>query len=103
MIQKPPPYRGLVYADLIHSRESSAKLVKEQSQTVYAQIDHAKTASVMISQHNLEGKKKGELHWTLFVSNTKNYFMKNIKINLNPKEKWLKLSIIINHMSCNYE
>ncbi|XP_066017846.1 uncharacterized protein [Pocillopora verrucosa] len=60
--QKPPPYRGLVYADLIHSRESSAKLVKEQSQTVYAQIDHAKTASVMTSQHNLEGKKKGEHH-----------------------------------------
>ena len=55
-----PPYRGLVYADLVHSRESSAKFVKERSQTVYAQIDHAKTASVMISQHNLEGKKKGE-------------------------------------------
>ena len=37
-------YRGLVYANLIYSRENSAKLVKEQSQTVYAQIDHAKTA-----------------------------------------------------------
>ena len=36
-------YRGLVYANLIYSRENSAKLVKEQSQTVYAQIDHAKT------------------------------------------------------------
>ncbi|CAH3126248.1 unnamed protein product [Pocillopora meandrina] len=58
--QKPSPYRGLVYADMVHSRESSAKLIKEQSQTVYAQINHAKTACVMISQQNLEEKEKGE-------------------------------------------
>ncbi|XP_027055389.1 uncharacterized protein LOC113682420 [Pocillopora damicornis] len=58
--QKPSPYRGLMYADMVHSRESSAKLVKEQSQTVYAQINQAKTACVMISQQNLEEKEKGE-------------------------------------------
>ena len=54
---------------------------------MYAQIDHAKTASVMISQQNLEEKKKGEQQWTLFVSNTENSFMKNIKINSDLKEK----------------
>ena len=57
---KPAPYRGLVYADLILSRENSAKLVKEQSQTVYAQIDPVKTASVKISQKNPEETKDGE-------------------------------------------
>ena len=82
------PYRGLVYTDLVHSRESSAKLVKEQSQTEYAQIDHAKTTCVMISQHNLEEKEKGEHQWTLFVSNPKNNFVKNIQINSNLKGKW---------------
>nr|XP_058959248.1 uncharacterized protein LOC131786245 [Pocillopora verrucosa] len=39
--QKPPPYRGHVYADLVHSREISAMFVKEHSQTVYVQFDHA--------------------------------------------------------------
>ncbi|PFX13538.1 uncharacterized protein LOC111345921 [Stylophora pistillata] len=58
--QMPPPYRGLVYADLAHTRENSAKLVQEQSQTVYAQIDHVKTASVKISQQNPEETKEGE-------------------------------------------
>lgn len=58
--QKPAPYRGLVYADLILSRENSAKLVKEQPQTVYAQIDPVKTASVKISQQNPEETKDGE-------------------------------------------
>ena len=59
-MQKPAPYRGLVYADLILSRENSAKLVKEQPQTVYAQIDPVKTASVKISQKNPEETKDGE-------------------------------------------
>ncbi|XP_022807384.1 uncharacterized protein LOC111344421 [Stylophora pistillata] len=58
--QIPPPYRGLVYADLIHSRENSAKFVKEQSQTVYAHIDHVKTTGVKISEQNLEETKEGE-------------------------------------------
>ena len=56
----PPPYRGLVYADLAHTRENSAKLVQEQSQTVYAKIDHVKTASVKISPQNLKETKEGE-------------------------------------------
>ncbi|PFX13722.1 hypothetical protein AWC38_SpisGene22169 [Stylophora pistillata] len=60
--QMPPPYRGLVYADLAHTRENSAKLVQEQSQTVYAQIDHVKTARVKISQQNLEETDEGELN-----------------------------------------
>ena len=77
-----------MYADMVHSRESSAKLVKEQSQTVYAQINQAKTACVMTSQQNLEEKEKGEHQWTLFISNPKNNLMKNIKINSNLKEKW---------------
>ncbi|XP_022777793.1 uncharacterized protein LOC111319250 [Stylophora pistillata] len=60
--QMPPPYRGLVYADLVLSRENSAKFVKEQTQTVYAQIDHVKTANVKILEQNLEETKEGE-HW----------------------------------------
>ncbi|CAH3113906.1 unnamed protein product [Pocillopora meandrina] len=58
--QKPAPYRGLVYADLIISRENSAKLVKEQPQTVYSLIDPVKKASVKISQKNPEETKDGE-------------------------------------------
>ncbi|PFX15288.1 hypothetical protein AWC38_SpisGene20492 [Stylophora pistillata] len=57
--QMPPPYRGLLYADLVHTRENSAKPLQEQSQTVYAQIDHVKTANVEISQQNLKETKEG--------------------------------------------
>ena len=56
-------------------------LSKNSPQTVYAQFDHAETASVMISEQNLKKKTKGEHHWTLFVSNPKSNCMKNIKIN----------------------
>ncbi|PFX14735.1 hypothetical protein AWC38_SpisGene21087 [Stylophora pistillata] len=58
--QMPPPYRGLEYADLVHSRENYAKLVKEQSQSVYAHVDQVTTLSVKISEQNHEEAKEGK-------------------------------------------
>lgn len=68
----PSPYRGLVYADPAQTWENSTKLVQEQSQTVYAKIDHVKTASVKISPQNLKETKEGEHKWALPVYNPRN-------------------------------
>ncbi|PFX16639.1 C-type lectin domain family 4 member D [Stylophora pistillata] len=90
-LQMPPAYRGLVHADLIHSRENSAKLVKEQSQTVYAHVDRVKTATVKISQPNPKETKDEEHQRALFVSNPRNDLM--IIININSKLKFWVLPL----------
>ena len=63
----PPPYHGLVYADLIHSKDNQAKPVKKQSPTVYAKIDHVKTANAKPPEEDLEETKEGERLWNFLL------------------------------------
>ena len=59
----PSPYHGLVYADLIHSKDNHTKPVKKQSPTVYAKIDHVKTANAKKTEENLEQANEDERLW----------------------------------------